>query len=346
MLLNIQTVVSLIAIGIAVLAVFLVSRRRTNRGDDVLTKTLLQEFQNLRTLVNDRLRENVEIAQRTNQAVGERLDNAARVVGDVRGKLGKLEEATSRMLAVGEDISSLQEILSAPKLRGGLGELFLGDLLSQILPPEHFSLQHRFANGETVDAVVRLRDNRLVSVDSKFPLENFRKMLDAEDEPARLISQKQFVSDVKRHIDAIRTKYIRTDEGTFDFALMYIPAENVYYETILKGSGDSGIMHYAHAHRVIPVSPNTFYIYLQSIMLGLQGLQIERGAKDILENLKRLQGDFERFGEDYSLLGKHLNHARGSYDDAAKRLTRFREKLSLAAPKESGLLNENADPNP
>lgn len=339
---NLQTIASLVAIAVAIVAVVLVSRRRGG-GNDALVKTLLQEFHNLRTLVNDRLRENVEITQRANQTVGERLDNAARVVGDLRGKLGKLEEATSNMMRVGEDIASLQEILRAPKLRGGLGELFLGDLLAQILPPEHFTLQHHFANGEIVDAVIRLRENRLVPVDAKFPLENFRKMLDAEDEAQRLVAQKQFVADVKKHIDAIRTKYIRTDEGTFDFALMYIPAENVYYETILKYSGDSGIMHYAYEKRVIPVSPNTLYVYLQSIMLGLQGLQIERGAKEILENLKRLQTDFERFGDDYALLGKHLTHARGSYDDAGRRLTKFREKLSLAAPKEAlPILNENS----
>ena len=222
-----QTILIIAAVAVAAIAILFASRRRNTSGDDALAKTLLQEFQNLRTQVNERLRENVEVVQRANQTVGERLDNAARVVGDVRSKLGKMEEATARMLAVGEDISSLQEILRAPKLRGGLGELFLGDLLAQILPPEHFSLQHQFANGEIVDAIIRLRENRLVPVDSKFPLENFRKMLDAADEPARVVAQKQFVNDVKKHIDAIRSKYIRTDEGTFDFVLMYIPAENV-----------------------------------------------------------------------------------------------------------------------
>ena len=164
-----------------------------------------------------------QVQEATGQ-MGTRLDNAARVVGEVRQNLGELTKATERVFDVGKDIASLQEILRAPKLRGVLGELFLGDLLTQILPPTHFTLQHKFKSGEAVDAVIRLGQG-LVPVDSKFPLENFRRAREAPEEADRKRARREFAGDVRRHVDAIREKYIRPFDGTFDFALMYVPAE-------------------------------------------------------------------------------------------------------------------------
>ncbi|MBT7068066.1 MAG: DNA recombination protein RmuC, partial [Verrucomicrobia bacterium] len=163
----------------------------------------------------------------SNKSIPARLDNTHQVVGDVRQQLGLLKESSRRMLEIGKDISSLEMILRPPKLRGGLGELFLADLLAQILPPNHFELQHRFKGGETVDAVIMLRLG-MVPIDAKFPLENFRRVLSADSAEARKAPKRAFIKDVKGHIDAISRKYIRMDENTFDFALMYIPAENVY----------------------------------------------------------------------------------------------------------------------
>jgi DNA recombination protein RmuC len=251
------------------------------------------------------------------------------VVGEVRQNLGELTKATERVFDVGKDIASLQEILRAPKLRGVLGELFLGDLLSQILPPTHYALQYKFKSGEAVDAAIHLGQG-IVPVDSKFPLENFRRVIASEAEDERKAAKKKFAIDVKKHIDAIASKYILPDEGTFDFALMYIPAENVYYEVILKDDAfgeDKGLCAYALAQRVIPVSPNSFYAYLQAIVLGLKGLRIEKNAQEMIQHLKRLQGDFQRFRDDFDVLGKHLGNTRGKYEDAAKRLERFGEKL-------------------
>ncbi|HET8760334.1 MAG TPA: DNA recombination protein RmuC [Nitrospiria bacterium] len=279
-----------------------------------------------------------QVQEATGQ-MGTRLDNAARVVGEVRQNLGELTKATERVFDVGKDIASLQEILRAPKLRGVLGELFLGDLLGQILPPTHYALQYKFKSGEAVDAAIHLGQG-IVPVDSKFPLENFRRVIASEAEDERKAAKKKFVIDVKKHIDAIASKYILPDEGTFDFALMYIPAENVYYEVILKDDAfgeDKGLCAYALAQRVIPVSPNSFYAYLQAIVLGLKGLRIEKNAQEMIQHLKRLQGDFQRFRDDFDVLGKHLGNTRGKYEDASKRLERFGEKLlsveeSAAAP--------------
>jgi DNA recombination protein RmuC len=298
---------------------------------DNSTQLIQQQLGQILGHVSERLRENAEILQKTQQNVGERLDNAARVVGNVQKSLGGLEEANRKIYEVGKDIASLQEILRAPKLRGGLGEFFLEDLLVQILPSQHFSIQHSFRSGEKVDAVVKLGSS-LVPIDSKFPLENFKRILEATTEEDKSRAKRQFVADVRKHIDAIAAKYIVPDEGTYDFALMYVPAENVYYETIIKDEslGEKNLSQYALSKRVIPVSPNCFYAYLQAIVLGLKGMKIEVQAKEIIHYLARLQGDFARFREDFGLVGKHLGHAHATYQTAEKRLDQFSEKLIAA----------------
>ena len=302
------------------------------------TRALQQQLGQMIAQVNERLKENAQVLNDTQQSLGERLDNAARVVGGVQKSLGGLEEANRRIYDVGKDIASLQEILRAPKLRGGLGEFFLEDLLGQILPPQHFSTQYSFRSGEKVDAVIKLGAS-LVPVDAKFPLENFKRLVEAESDDERNRAKKQFAVDVRKHIDAIASKYILPDEGTYDFALMYIPAENVYYETVIKdeAADERNLSQYAMSRRVIPVSPNSFYAYLQAIILGLKGLRIEDRTKEIIQYLGRLQGDFAKFRDDFVVLGKHLAHAQSSYQSADKRLEQFGQKFLAAESAQSEL---------
>lgn len=310
-------------------------RVQLSQALDNHTQLVQQQLGQVLGNVNERLKENGEILERTQQNLGERLDNAARVVGSVQKSLGGLEEANRKIYDVGKDIASLQEILRAPKLRGGLGEFFLEDLLAQILPPQHFVIQHAFKSGERVDAVIKLGSS-LVPVDSKFPLENFKRMLEAANDDERSRAKRQFVGDVKKHVDAIAGKYILPDEGTYDFALMYIPAENVYYETIIKddSEGERNLSQYALSQRVVPVSPNSFYAYLQAIVLGLKGMKVEEHAKEIIQYLSRLRGDFAKFRDDFGLLGKHLGHAQTSYQTTEKRLEQFGQRLLSADANE------------
>jgi DNA recombination protein RmuC len=315
---------------------------------DNSTQLIQQQLGQMIGHVNERLRENSEILQQTHQSVGQRLDNAARVVGNVQKSLGGLEEANRKIYEVGKDIASLQEILRSPKLRGGLGEFFLEDLLAQVLPPQHFTTQYCFRSGEKVDAVIKLGSS-LVPVDSKFPLENFKRIIDTTVDGDQARAKRQFAADVRKHIDAIAAKYILPDEGTYDFALMYIPAENVYYEIIIKDDSteEKSLSTYAMSKRVVPVSPNCFYAYLQAIVLGLKGMTIEQRAKEIIECLSRLQGDFTRFRDEFGLLGKHLGHAQSSYQSAEKRFEQFGQKLvSVNAGQTESLQTAVADRKP
>jgi DNA recombination protein RmuC len=176
----------------------------------------------------------------------------------------------------------------------------------------------------------------LVPVDAKFPLENFQKMLAAQSDDERKSWRRKFVSDVRKHADAIASKYILPDEGTFDFALMYIPAENVYYETIIKDDNfgeEKSVSAYAIERKVIPVSPNSLYAYLQAIVLGLRGMKVEERAQEIIESLSRLKGDLDRFRGEFETLGTHIGNAWKKYEEADKRLVKFEDRLESVEGK-------------
>lgn len=292
-----------------------------------LRGSVAQALQAVSGEVARQLQEGMRLIQAAQTTMGERLDRAAQVVGEVQGSLGRLGEATQRVVEVGRDIQGLEQILRSPKLRGGLGESLLEQVLAQMLPREHYTLQHAFKNGAVVDAVV-LIGGRLVPVDAKFPMENFRRLLGEPDEERRRPHRRAFARDVRLRVDEIAERYIRPDEGTFDFALMYVPAENVYYEIIVQAEqGEEPPGTYALGRRVIPVSPNCFYAYLQVIVLGLRGLQIEANARRIQSDLARLGGDLERVREHVSKLGAHLGNAQKQWTEAERDLDRLETKL-------------------
>ena len=301
----------------------------TQVKDDLnaLQRSVATELKGVTGEVTRQLQDGMRLIQSGQSTMGERLDNAAKIVGDVQGSLGTLREATQRVVDIGRDIQGLEQVLKSPKVRGGLGETLLEQVLAQMLPREHWSMQYGFKSGEKVDAVIRINE-RLVPVDAKFPLENFRRLVAEPEEDRRRPLRKAFARDVKLRVDEIAKKYILPDEGTFDFALMYIPAENIYYEIIVKeDSEDDPPAAYALGRRVVPVSPNTFYAYLRVIVLGLRGLRIERDAQEIQARLGRLRGDLDKFREAFDVVGRHLTNARNKYDDAASGLGRLEGKL-------------------
>jgi DNA recombination protein RmuC len=259
-----------------------------------------------------------------------RLATTTKTTAQIHERLGEVTKATETMIARAQDLARLEQALRPPKARGGFGELLLENLLRDRLSPDAYSMQYTFATGDRVDAVIRV--DRLVPVDSKFPLDNFELMTAAEEESQRQLHEKAFARDVKGHIDAIAAKYILPAEGTYDFALMYLPAEAIYYELV---SGKTGqLLTYAHDKRVFPVSATTFSAYLQVIAMGLKGLQIEQTAHEVMAYCSALQQDFGRFRDDFDLVGKHLANAQSKYVAADKRLDRFETKLERAADQQ------------
>jgi DNA recombination protein RmuC len=281
--------------------------------------------------LDQRLSQNLNAVQQT---VSRSMASTQETIGQVGQQLGRLEASSKQMLEVGQDIGQLQDILRPPKMRGGFGELLLENLLSQILPPENYGFQHRFRSGEMVDAVIRLGGG-LVPIDSKFPLESFNRVVAAESEEERTSLRRAFLRDVRKHVDAV-ARYIMPDEGTFEFALMYIPAEGVYYETFSReeASEEESLSAYALSRRVIPVSPNSFYGYLQAIVLGLKGLRVEERAREIIDHLARLGKEFGHFREEFEVLGGHIGRAKTKYDDLDKRVGRIGDRLLLPLQEE------------
>jgi DNA recombination protein RmuC len=267
--------------------------------------------------------------------VDRRLESAQRTTSDIHERLGKVDEATTQMLERAKDLARLEQAPRPPKARGGFGELLLENLLRDRLPPSAYQIQFTFDSGERVDAVVRV--DRDIPIDSKFPLDNYNRLVEAESDDERTLAERQFARDVKQHIDAIAAKYIRPDEGTYDFAFMYIPVEAVYYELACGKTG--ALLSYAHDRRVFPVSPTTFTAYLQVIALGLRGMQIEQHAHEVMAYVADLQRDFDRFTDDFDKVGTHLGHAQSKYHEAGKRLDRLETKLERAA-EERGEIEE------
>ena len=306
-----------------------------------IIKSMLER--NLERMNEIESHQQMELATLISQRISEMDQGSRQSFERLKEDIGRLSAATVQMLEVGKNISSLEDLLKPPKIRGGMGETLLEELLTQILPAGYCSFQYSFKSGEKVDAVIRL-GGKLVPVDAKFPLEQFRSILENSNEAERRSARRNFLRDVKKHLDDIANKYILPDENTFDFALMYIPAENVYYEAVIKEEGDEGLYSYALKKKVIPVSPNSFYAYLQVIIHGLKGMSIEAHAREIINHLERLKEDEKRFKDEFDILGNHLTNARKKYEDADRLLNRFEEKLLSASNLEEPHLLEKDEP--
>ncbi len=249
-------------------------------------------------------------------------------LSEIQQKLGSLEAAASQMQEIGKEVSSLKSILHAPKLRGNFGEYLLYNLLKDTLPPKNFVTQYQFSDGSAVDAIIRLGKN-IIPVDSKFPLESFERYLTSTDSESKKKAKAEFTRSVKGRIDEISKKYIRPQEGTFDFALMYIPSESVYYE-ILANDTQKGyeLFDYAMKNRVIPVSPNTFYAYLMAIVYGLKGMKIEEQAESIIKKISGIQKSFTDLTEEITTLGKHLTNASAKFSEGKEKPEKISGQIS------------------
>ena len=297
-------------------------------GQSASIGLLQQQLEGLKA-AQDKTSENLQKSLQLGQSsLNENLQSSQKVLSNLNTQIGELQGTNKQMLLLGTEVKRLQGILSSPKLRGQMGEWSLENLLSQILPKDSYQLQYTFKDGKIVDALVRMTDFA-VPIDAKFPLPGFEAIAKADSDEDKSRLRKGFLKDVTIHIDKIASSYIRPAEGTLDFALMYIPAENVYYETIVKHEGDTkNIVQYSLDKKVIPVSPNLLYAYLMTVVMGLHGMQIEKQAAEIRQNLKRLNASFGDFGVSWEVLGKHLRNAQGQYEEGNNKLNRFGMQLN------------------
>ena len=236
----------------------------------------------------------------------------------VENGYGRVAQELGRVQEIGHAMRDFQDFLKSPKLRGEVGEQVLKDLLSEVLPKSNFQTPYQFRGGEIVDAIVKTKQG-LIPIDSKFPLENFQKYLKTQGKEKENYL-KEFVRDIKKHIDDISQKYVLPEEGTLDYAVMYVPAESIFSEIILN---QPALLEYARDKKVLLVSPNTFYYFLKIIMIGLEGAKIEEASKKILEGLKAIQQESVKFGEELGTLASHIDHAKGASDRVQSRYGRL-----------------------
>jgi len=249
-----------------------------------------------------------------------------RTLGELGAKLAALGEQSLRVGELAKDVGSLHDLLRAPKLRGGFGELLMERVLEDSLPANAFSVQYGYRDGTRVDAVVRFA-GKLVPIDAKFPMESFNALARATDDADRRQKRRAFLQAVKRHVDAV-AKYVAPHEGTIDYAFMYIPAENVYYEAIIRESDDLDLREYCAMRRVIPTSPNTLLAYLQLVSAGLRGMAMHERSRELQDGIQHVVLEVERFRAQYEQLGRHVDNAAKKYIESLRTLDRATDAIA------------------
>lgn len=336
----------LIAIIVVILGVAIMLQQRLRElksGSAVeLMKADMTELTRAVAALQQNVGDKLERSNTTMQmSVQRQLTESSKLVADVTQRLAKLDETNRRVVDVAADLKTLQNVLQNPKQRGVFGEFYLQSVLENVLPPGQFSLQHKFLDGEIVDAVIMLEKGRLLPVDSKFSLENYNRMVEATDklERERLLSKVK--ADLKGRIDET-SKYIRPSEKTMDFAFMFIPSESLYYDLLIgsvgTGSGSRDLIEYAFRDkRVIIVSPTSFMAYLQTVLQGLRSLQIEEQAKEIQARVGKLGQHIGRFEEYMQKLGGALSTTVNHYNAAHKELGKVDKDVVKIAGSAAGV---------
>lgn len=345
--LTVLLVVIAIAIAGAAFALLSLSRSRdaASRLDRLLvdssaargaSESLDRRFDELRRSVEERVQGVEQRLVDGQKNLTDHLGASGKLLQDVGQRMGQIYEASQKIEKLAGDVTRLEDLLKPPKLRGALGEAFLEQTLRQVLPAQGFEMQYRFPDNVVVDAAIFVGE-RIVPVDSKFPLENFRRSREAAEEGDRRRAHRDFASDVRKHVEAIRSRYIRPEAGTFDFALMYVPAEAIYCEIVGEEAEGQGLADYAMERKVFPVSPRLLYAYLATVALGMKGMELQRSALEIQERLSDLTRLWNRVEDPFAKVRVHLSNTQKQYDEASKALGRFSEKLSGIAENAESL---------
>jgi len=299
---------------IALLAYLIFIFKKPQQGTDSLLM-LQQHIQDIQKTVDDKL-------GKTHDQMQVQFSQSAKIIRDVTERLTKLDDTNKQVIGFAEQLQSLENILKNPKQRGILGEYFLETLLKNVFAPNQYEMQYKFKDGEIVDAVIFLKDHK-IPVDSKFSLENYNKIVEEKDPVQHEQLEKQFKQDLRNRIDET-AKYIRPNEGTTDFAFMFIPSEGIYYDLLVNQVGalkvnTRDLIEYAFKDkRVIIVSPTSFYAYLQTVIQGFKKMQIEEQTKEIIKNVEKLGKHLGSYDEFMRKVGNNLSTTVNMYNSAYK----------------------------
>ncbi|MDR3642936.1 MAG: DNA recombination protein RmuC [Candidatus Doudnabacteria bacterium] len=309
----------LVSIGVILYFILDLKKQAQKPADDQGMKVMMEWMKEIKQ-GTDQTRVGMQKSiDETNKAINERLDNAGRVIAALTKELGGISQ-------VGPDIRRLTETLASPKLRGNFGEEMLENMLSQALPKSGYQIQYKFKNGEVVDAIIFVGD-KILPIDSKFSMENFRLYKEATTDEAKEALKKTFLKDVKKRTDEIHKKYILPQENTFDFALMYIPSEGVFSEVL----DDTATLGYGREKKVYFVSPNTLYHHLQIILLSLRGQKVNEAAQQILAMIAGIKQESDKFGRNLDVLGNHIKNAGNTMGTVTNDFAKLKTSITNAS---------------
>ena len=335
------TLLALLAAVGALIGLALVLRRPTGDGGAALHDALSAQLQaaqqgtqgQVELLANSVAELRAELGRSlgaTEQQLVTQAGTTHRTLNDLSRQLGGLSEQSQRIGELAKDIGSLQDLLRAPKARGGFGELLLERLLHDALPATGYEVQYTYRDGSRVDAIVRYA-GRIVPIDAKFPNETWNALAKAEDPAERRTKKRAFLQQVRRHIDAVG-RYVSPADGTIDFAVMYIPSESVYYDLVMREEeGEPDLRAYCAERNVIPASPNTLLAYLQIVSLGMRGLAMQERTRELQQGVAAVRREFERFVELHDQLGRHLENATKKFDETDRALSRASSAIETLA---------------
>ncbi len=337
----------LVAINIAL---FLMIKKNSNQPtDDIGLKLILEQVNELSRTVDSKVSDlNKTVDQKMGEStrhmsetVHQQFSESQKLIKEITNELAQVKETGKQVVGFADQLQNLQDILKNPKQRGIIGEYYLETLLKNVLPPGMFQMQYGFADGEIVDAAVFVKD-KIIPIDSKFSLENYNKLVEERNETEKARLEKLFVSDLKKRIEET-SKYIRPQEGTMDFAFMFIPHEAIYYDLIvnkigaLKEDTENLIQRAAQKYKVIIVSPTSFLAYLQTVMQGLKALQIEETAKDIIKRVEELGKHLKAYEEYHGKLGNALGTTVNHFNKASGELKKVDKDVMRITGENAGL---------
>jgi len=319
----------ILVVGLGIVIFLLLKRKESS-------PLIMQQLNHVSEVLDSKLAE-------SNRTIQNQFGQSAKIIRDVTERLTRLDQTNKQVISFADQLRNLQDILKNPKQRGILGEYYLETVLKNVLPPGSYKTQYAFKDGTIVDAVVFV-DKQIIPIDSKFSLENYNRMLEAEDKKKY---ESAFISDLKNRIEET-AKYVKPEESTMDFAFMFIPSEAVYYDLLINKVGavkedTNNLIYYAGKKKVVIVSPTSFLAYLQTVLQGLRNQKISEQAIEIIKQVDRLGRHMGTYSEYMRRLGNHLGTTVTTYNKAHKELAKVDKDVVKITDKETKIKLNNED---